>query len=65
MYIHAVVILCLPGVHSIHVYTPGRHWIACLSPSNLPDDSGRCDQTFTAGYNYAELNVNCHEWFNP
>ena len=30
-----VFILCLPGC------------IACLSPSNLPDDSGRGDQTVT------------------
>ena len=29
------------------VYTPGKHWIAYLSPSNLPDASDRCDQTVT------------------
>ena len=41
-----------PSGLSIHlrvysVYTPGRHWIAYLSPSNLPDASDRCDQTVT------------------
>ena len=33
------------------VYAPGRHLVACFSSSNLPDDSGRSDQTVT----YIEL----------
>ena len=37
-----ICILCLPGVYS--VYAPGRHRIA---PSDVPDHSGRSDQTVT------------------
>ena len=49
------------------VYTPGRHWLACLSPSNLPDHSGRGDQTFIYNYRagYVQKPVGffiCHEW---
>ena len=48
------------------VYAPGRHWLAHLSPSNLPDHSGRGDQTFTyyrAGYVQKPVGLFiCHEW---
>ena len=39
-----VYLVCMPlpsglSIQSLvySVYAPGRHWITCLSPSNLPD----------------------------
>ena len=57
---YAVVILFPPGLYS--VYTPGRHWIACLSPCNLQDACGICNQTGTYIEQAMCRNVNYHEW---